>query len=364
MNDEIYLIDPTTRASIRRGPVRFSDVGIQERADLQEWILGRPEILGEDLLIVTSEFGGFDRSNRRLDVLGLDRDCNLVVIELKLELKQTFADLQALRYAAFCATMTADQVVDEFARYHRTSREDAAVEIGDFLSTDPDDLPEPSDRPRIILVAGSLDEPEVVSTVLWLRNFGQDIRCLELTPYQVAGEQIILVPRLIVPLPEAEEYQVRVERKESERAKKSKSVGPYIELWRAITREFGSIDTPFEITRQPARSYLQVAVGEGGWHYEWQAKKRADELHVAVHFESSDRSENQERLALLESVRDELHYPTEARLELSEWGKKWAYCAFILPLGDTLDDIDQGAREAAQLMDHLMRKTYDVLAEG
>jgi len=71
-------------------------------------------------------------------------------------------------------------------------------------------------------VAGSMSDSEITSTVLWLRSFDLDIRCLEITPYQIADARILLVPRTIVPLPEAEQYQVRVERKEATRARKTR----------------------------------------------------------------------------------------------------------------------------------------------
>lgn len=361
MTDEIYLVDPATRSATLHGPARFADIGITERADLQEWILSHPEILGEPLLIITSEFAGFDRSNRRLDLLGLDPDGNLVIIELKLELQHTFADLQALRYAAFCATMTIDQVVDEFAKYHGVSSQIAITAVSDFLEVEEEDLPEPSDRPRVILVAGSMDDPEVISTVLWLRNFDLDIRCLEVTPYKASEKQIILVPRLIVPLPEAEAYQVRVERKESVKAKKKKDPGPYAALWEGIRREFNALDTLFEITRKPARSHLQIMVGEGGWHYEWQVKKKAGEFHVAVHFESGERSENIDRLELLREHSEEIGKDLDVPFNTAEWGKKWAYGGYVIPLEEVLEDPESACAKTAKLMDTLMRRSYPLL---
>lgn len=53
--------------------------------------------------------------------------------------------------------------------------------------------------------------------VLWLNQFeGMDIRCVRLVPYQ-ASDKVLLDIQQIVPLPEAEDYQVRVRRKDQER---------------------------------------------------------------------------------------------------------------------------------------------------
>ena len=61
----------------------FVELNIWERQHIEEWIRTNPEMLGEDLLIVSIEFDRFSNSNDRLDVLALDRSGNLVVIELK-----------------------------------------------------------------------------------------------------------------------------------------------------------------------------------------------------------------------------------------------------------------------------------------
>src|SRR4051794_26022131 len=66
----------------------LSELGLLERSHLQEWVLAQPQVLGDDVLIVTSEFdrwAGQDgtRTRDRLDVLGLDSSGRLVVAELK-----------------------------------------------------------------------------------------------------------------------------------------------------------------------------------------------------------------------------------------------------------------------------------------
>ena len=58
------------------------------------------------MLIVSEEFGGWEDSRRRIDLLGLDRQANLVVIELKRSENGGHMELQALRYAAMISKMT------------------------------------------------------------------------------------------------------------------------------------------------------------------------------------------------------------------------------------------------------------------
>lgn len=56
---------------------------IRERQDLQRVLRQRIDVLGDDLLVVAEEYGLFEDSRRRIDLLALDRKGTLVVIELK-----------------------------------------------------------------------------------------------------------------------------------------------------------------------------------------------------------------------------------------------------------------------------------------
>jgi len=69
-------------------PFLLSDAGIRERQDLLEWVTAHPEVLGDDVLIVTAEFDRWESDSggvakERLDLLGLDPSGRLVVVELK-----------------------------------------------------------------------------------------------------------------------------------------------------------------------------------------------------------------------------------------------------------------------------------------
>src|SRR5687768_8180281 len=98
---------------------KFSSNGIRERDDLQRLLRTQIEIISPDTLVIAEEFGEWEDSRRRIDLLGLDKDANLVVIELKRTDDGGHMELQALRYAAMVSTMTFDQAVDVFASYLR-----------------------------------------------------------------------------------------------------------------------------------------------------------------------------------------------------------------------------------------------------
>lgn len=83
----------------------FSNEKISEARDLQKFIINSIEVIDKDLLVISSEFGDWEDSRRRIDILCIDKDANLVVIELKRTEDGGHMELQSIRYAAMVANM-------------------------------------------------------------------------------------------------------------------------------------------------------------------------------------------------------------------------------------------------------------------
>lgn len=226
----LFRIDTDGKAAEAVRADSFADLQYHERYDIQEWVLDNPELLGEPLLVVSSEFAGFDRTSERLDILAMDQDGTLVVVELKRTAIGTMADLQALRYAAYCSTLQVQDAAELRARFQsgrgeETSAETAREEIEAFVEEP--EFEELDDKPRIILAADDFG-PEITATVLWLRSFGVDIRCVRLTPYSV-GDDLMVDSTILIPLPEAEDFVIRREKKEASRSSKRRTSRPTLE---------------------------------------------------------------------------------------------------------------------------------------
>jgi len=61
----------------------FGAEGLYERRDIQRLLRENIGVLDERLMVIAEEFGDWLDSSRRIDLLCLDTDANLVVIELK-----------------------------------------------------------------------------------------------------------------------------------------------------------------------------------------------------------------------------------------------------------------------------------------
>ena len=120
----IYKMSEDKSELVEVVPTSFGEQGVLERADLQRLLKDKPDVLEEGLLIISEEFGSWHDSNRRIDLLGLDKEGRLVVVELKRGDTGQHMDLQAVRYAAMVANMTFQQTIDAFRDYLRTNEPD------------------------------------------------------------------------------------------------------------------------------------------------------------------------------------------------------------------------------------------------
>lgn len=201
----------------------FSQMQLQERRDLQRLLRANISVVAPDTLVIAEEFGGWDESRRRIDLLGVDRDANLVVVELKRTEDGGHMELQAIRYAAMVSTMTFDQAADIFERYLAqigSADADARTELLEFLGWDEPDEDAFAQDVRIVLASAEFAR-ELTTSVLWLIERGIDIRCVRLQPYDLDSRVFVDVQQ-IIPLPEMAEYQVRVtEKKRKEREARS-----------------------------------------------------------------------------------------------------------------------------------------------
>ncbi len=206
--DQIISIERTT----------FSQQGLRERQNLQAMLKTQIGIIAPDTLVVAEEFGEWEDSRRRIDLLGIDKDANLVVIELKRTEDGGHMELQAIRYASMISTLTFSKLVTIYERYlsDNSIEADATESLLEFLEWNEPDEEQFAQEVNIILASAEFSK-ELTTSVMWLNDFGLDIRCVRMHPYNNDGETLLDV-QTVIPIPEVADYQVRIrEKKQKER---------------------------------------------------------------------------------------------------------------------------------------------------
>lgn len=190
----------------------FGVEGIYERKHIQQLLLKNIGVLDERLMVIAEEFGDWLDSSRRIDLLCLDSDANLVVVELKRTDDGGHMELQALRYAAMVSAMTFDQLADTHARFKSPAQPDveaARASILEFLGWDDADEDQFGNDTRIVLASADFSK-ELTTAVLWLIDRGIDIRCVRLKPYRMANGPVLLDIQQLIPLPETASFQTQI----------------------------------------------------------------------------------------------------------------------------------------------------------
>lgn len=195
-------------------PTSFANERIMEARDLQRFIINSIDAIELDLFVLSSEFGDWEDSRRKIDILCIDKNANIVVIELKRTEDGGHMELQSIRYASMVANMTFEKAVKVHHRYLikiGIAERNAEDDILEFLGWDENNEDDFGNDVRIILVSADFSI-EITNSVLWLIERGIDIKCIRIKP-QKDGETLYFDIQQIIPLPETADYQVKLREK-------------------------------------------------------------------------------------------------------------------------------------------------------
>lgn len=244
----------------------FAVEGMLERKDLQRMLKVDISPLGDDLMVLAEEFGNWEDSKRRIDLLCLDKEARLVVVEIKRTEDGGHMELQAIRYAAMLSSMTVEQAITAHAKNlgGEIPEEMAKKSILGFLEVESISDVKFDGDVRIILVSSDFST-EITTSVMWLNKYDLDITCVRLKPYKV-GDQILVDLTQIIPLPEAAEYEVKI-RAQAQEAKKVKSARQEIfkRFWAQLIDRSKPL-TPLLANRSTTTDHwISAGIGKAGF---------------------------------------------------------------------------------------------------
>lgn len=286
------LYELTATAFRELPPSSFASLQIRERDDLQRLLRSQIEVLGEELYVLAEEFGDWEESRRRIDLLAIDGEANLVVIELKRTNDGGHMDLQAIRYASMVSAMTferAEQVHAEYLGQLGQPVDEARTRILTFLGWD-----EPNEElfapdVRIVLVSEDFGR-ELTTAVLWLRDREIDIRCVRLRPYKDGDTRFVDVQQ-IIPLPEANEYQIQLREKEQVGRKARLGHGEtFIKFWMGVVALARARRTRHASTKPRALQWIGANAGVRGLSFNYVVAR--DFGNAELYFSRPEAAEN------------------------------------------------------------------------
>jgi hypothetical protein len=184
----------------------LKEQGRTEPGDLEPWLASYPVILGSDVVIIGRQVA--TRSGP-IDLLGIDRSGNLVIIEIKRDLLPREALAQAIDYASDVATWSIDRLGEVCLKYSQKTLEDVLGEAFPDLEVEGLNI---NETQRIMLVGFSIESP-LERMIEWLsNNFNVNINAIVLRYIKTTRGDELLVRTSIIP-EELEQERVQQQKK-------------------------------------------------------------------------------------------------------------------------------------------------------
>lgn len=276
----------------------LADMNCKETESIHEWIRKEPSCLGENLLIIQSHFSDFSESNQELDLLALDKDGNLVIIEIKRDDKDKNITWQSLRYAAACTSFSQDQIFDACQDYLEKFDPNLSAEdyISEFIDGNISDTQFNSTQ-RIILVASDFPA-EVKAVGIWLNN-KVDIKCIQFTT-SASGNEYFIHFEKVIPLETEQEYLISYAKNERSDQMSSSEIA-YKEFWTKFLNEMKKKTDLFNGVSAGTRGTISRGAGITGIVYRFSISKKS--CLAELYIDRKNRSENKQIFGSLKKRR-------------------------------------------------------------
>jgi len=264
---------------------QLSAENIFERKDLQRLLRNQIEVIDPDLMVISEEFDQWVESARRIDLLCIDREANIVVVELKRSEDGGYMELQAIRYAAMISAMSFAQMVEAHRIWLRKlGQSDAGAEknILSFLKWEQPDDDDFARQVRIVLAAADFSK-ELTTSVLWLNKQGLDISCVRLKPYRDQTGDILIDVQQLIPLPEATDYQTQIKAKEQAgKTERAQRYDQRFRFWSELL-SYAKTRTDLHAGRNPGiYNWIGGSIGRPGFQLNYAVREQDSQVEVYI----------------------------------------------------------------------------------
>ena len=166
-----------------------------EESVLEEWLESNPDGVFEDgLLLIIGRQVPTDLG-KSIDLLGVDREGNVVVVELKRGRTPRDVIAQALEYAAFVARLDAAALKDILGKYRPDDPSGLAERHREYFGQSEAVA---FNKDQRIVIVGQQVTSEIRQTALFLGAKGIQVTCVEFSFFQAAAGGRLLSQEIVV----------------------------------------------------------------------------------------------------------------------------------------------------------------------
>lgn len=168
----------------KTGTKEYARKTVEKEKHIEDFLEKHVEVLDPDIFVIGRQVRAGDKN--LIDLMGMDRDGNAVIIELK---RMSARDVisQALDYAVWAASAGYDEL-NEITKKKHIGKYD---NLHDLFQSEFNSTPEPwNEKQKIYIVAERIDE-KTREIARYLRVHGVDIKCVEFNFYEGAGKEMV-----------------------------------------------------------------------------------------------------------------------------------------------------------------------------
>jgi len=163
----------------------YQQTSVNKEIEIEEFLEKHPKVLDKDIFIIGRQVPTATKT--RIDLMGLDKDGNVVIIEIKKGISVREVVSQILEYGVWAEDI-------QYEDLNRIAKERHLSDFQDLykkFETDFKEIPDPfNQNQRLYIVAEKIDE-KIEDVCRYLKVRGIDIKCVELNFYERDGQRLV-----------------------------------------------------------------------------------------------------------------------------------------------------------------------------
>jgi len=164
--------------------IKYKQASVEKEVEIEEFLEKHPKILDDDIFIIGRQVQ--TSSKARIDLMGLDKNGNVVIIEIKKGVSARDVVSQILEYGVWAENIQYEDLNSIAKEKHL----DSFPDLYKKYETEFKSIPEPfNQNQRLYIVSEKIDQ-KIEEICRYLKVRGIDIKCVELNFYENEGQKL------------------------------------------------------------------------------------------------------------------------------------------------------------------------------
>lgn len=223
----------------------YKKMSVSKERKIEDFIEKNPEILEKDLFIIGRQKETSD--GNLVDLMGLDKNGNVVIIELKKDNAARKVIAQVLDYAVWAEDLTYEDL-NSIAKENHLTTYNTLMEKFQYWTNE---IETDFNQNQKLYVIGEKIDPRTEKLARYLRKKGIDIYCIEINFHELDGHRVVDKRDIVVEDNTPVRYSSPPKNEEDHLAKGEPFIQELYKLLKVQTLQLGD-----DVTVNPVQNYI------------------------------------------------------------------------------------------------------------